>query len=81
MEIKYDYAFKLECVKLVIDKLSAMNYLMKGISEQSNVRRWVGFYRNLWYNWIVTKEKSIYSIDFNSSTFIIKDLLSLRATV
>ena len=45
-KVKYDYALKLECVKLVIEKGYSSEAVSnkKSISE-SNLRRWVSFYR------------------------------------
>ena len=42
-KVKYDYAFKLECVKLVLEKHYSCNYVsnQKGLNE-SNIRKWVG---------------------------------------
>lgn len=45
-KVKYDYSFKLECVKLVLEKHYSWNYVsaQKGLSK-SNIRKWVGFYK------------------------------------
>ena len=45
-KVKYDYGFKLECVKLVLEKHYSCNYVsnQKGPNE-SNIRKWVEFYR------------------------------------
>ncbi|MFV8336291.1 transposase [Flavobacterium sp. RSP29] len=42
-KVKYDYAFKLKCVKLVLEKHYSCNYVsnQKGLNE-SNIRKWVG---------------------------------------
>ena len=43
-KVRYDYAFKLECVKLVLEKYYSCNYVsnQKGLNE-SNIRKWVVF--------------------------------------
>ena len=45
-KVKYDYAFKLECVKLVIEKHHSYGVVskQKGV-DKSNIRKWVGFYK------------------------------------
>ena len=45
-KVKYDYAFKLECVKLVLEKHYSCNYVSNkmGLNE-STIRKWVGFYK------------------------------------
>lgn len=45
-KVKYDYAFKLECVKLVLEKHYSNDYVskLKGPDEY-NIRKWVGFYK------------------------------------
>ncbi len=44
-KVKYDYAFKLECVQLVLES----HYSCESVSKEkgpneSNIRKWVGFY-------------------------------------
>lgn len=43
-KVKYDYAFKVECVKLVLEEHCSFGFVskQKGINE-SNIRKWVGF--------------------------------------
>ena len=45
-KVKYDYAFKLECVELVLKKHYSDGYVskLKQISRWS-VRKWVSFYK------------------------------------
>ena len=45
-KVKYDYAFKLECVELVLKKHYSSQYVskLKGLNE-SNIRKWVSFYK------------------------------------
>lgn len=44
-KVKYNYAFKLECIELVLKKHHSILYVskLKGVNE-SNIRKWVGFY-------------------------------------
>lgn len=46
-KVKYDYAFKLECVKLVLESDYSAGAVsnLKGLNE-SNIRKWVGFYKS-----------------------------------
>ena len=45
-KVKYDYTFKLECIKLVLEKHYSYEYfsIQKGLNE-SNIRKGVSFYR------------------------------------
>ena len=45
-KVKYDHAFKLECVKLALEKHYSCNNVSieKGL-ERSNLRKWIGFYK------------------------------------
>jgi transposase len=82
-KVKYDYAFKLECVKLVIEQYYSCESVSneKSISE-SNVRRWVSFYREYGTIGLLPRKNRVYSIDFKQKVLlsIDKDLLSLRET-
>ena len=46
-KVNYDYTFKLECVKLVLEKHYSCEYVskLKG-PNSSNIRRWLEFYKN-----------------------------------
>ncbi|AYN03776.1 helix-turn-helix domain-containing protein [Flavobacterium sp. 140616W15] len=80
-KVKYDYAFKLECVRLVIEKGYSSEAVSneKSISE-SNIRRWVSFYRAYGTIGLLPRKNRVYSIDFKQKVLlsIDKDLLSLR---
>jgi hypothetical protein len=46
-KVKYDYAFKLECVKLVLENIiHVLCFKSKGPNE-SNIRKWVEFIVNM----------------------------------
>ena len=54
-KVKYDYAFKLECVELVLKQ----HYSIKSVSSQkglheSNIRKWVLLHRTSFRKRIVT---------------------------
>jgi transposase-like protein len=57
-KVKYDYAFKLECVKLVLEKCYSCNYVSveKGIEIKPSQMDWV--YKVLWSHWFVAAEES-----------------------
>ena len=78
---KYDYVFKLECVKLVLEKHYSYNYVsnQKGLNE-SNIRKWVGFYRQYGSSGLLPRKNQSYSVNFKLNVLraIDKDLLSLR---
>ena len=80
-KVKYDYTFKLECVKLVLEKHYSCNYvsLEKGLNE-SNIRKWVGFYRQYGCIGLLPRKNQSYSVNFKLEVLksIDNDLLSLR---
>ncbi|MBF2708005.1 helix-turn-helix domain-containing protein [Flavobacterium soyangense] len=80
-KVKYDYAFKLECVKLVLEKHYSCNYVstQKGLNE-SNIRKCVGFYRQYGDIGLLPRKNQSYSVNFILKVLkaIDKDLLSLR---
>jgi transposase len=80
-KVKYDYAFKLECVLLVTDQ----HYSCESVSNQkginaSNIRKWVSFYRQYGKVGLLSRKNRVYSIAFKQKVIlsIDKDLLSLR---
>ena len=81
-KVKYDYAFKLECVKLVVEKHYSCNYVSieKGL-ERSNLRKWIGFYKEYGAIGLLPRKNQSYSLDFKLEVLkaIDKDSLSLRA--
>ncbi|HEX9152042.1 MAG TPA: transposase [Flavobacterium sp.] len=80
-KVKYDYAFKLECVKLVVEQGYSTESISnkKNISD-SNIRRWVSFYREYGTVGLLPRKNQAYSIDFKQKVLlsIDTDLLSLR---
>jgi len=80
-KVKYDYAFKLECVKLVLEKHYSCNHVsnQKGV-ERSNLRKWIGFYRQYGGLGLLPRKNQSYSVNFKLKVVktIDKDLLSLR---
>jgi len=69
-KVKYDYAFMLECVKLVIEKHYSCNYvsIQKGLNE-SNIRKWVGFYRQYGDIGLLPRKNQSYSVNFKLKIF------------
>jgi transposase len=82
-KVKYDYAFKLECVKLVLEKHYSCNYVSidKGI-ERSSLRKWIGFYKHYGSIGLLPRKNQSYSVNYKLKVLkaIDKDLLSLRET-
>jgi transposase len=80
-KVKYDYAFKLECVKLVVEKHYSCNYVStkKGLNE-SNIRKWVGFYKQYGAFGLLPRKNQSYSVSFKLKVLkaIDKEILSLR---
>ena len=80
-KVKYDYAFKLECVELVLDKHYSKEYVskLKGLDE-SNIRKWVSFYQAYGKAGLLPRKNNKYSLDFKLKVIksIHKESLSLR---
>ena len=82
-KVKYDYAFKLECVELVLKKHYSDGYVskLKQISRWS-VRKWVSFYKVYGEVGLLPKKNQSYSVEFKLKVLktIEKKSLSLFAT-
>jgi transposase len=80
-KVRYDYAFKLECVKLVLEKHHSCDYVanQKDLNE-SNIRKWVGFFRQYGDIGLLPRKNQSYSVNFKLKVLksIDNDLLSLR---
>ena len=82
-KVKYDYAFKLECVELVLKKHFSDGYVSKLKQiPRSNVRKWVGFYKTYGEVGLLPRINQSYSVDFKIKVLktIEKESLSLRTT-
>lgn len=81
-KVKYNYEFKLECVELVLKKhLSSESVSkLKGPNE-SNIRKWVGFYKKYGKTGLFPRKNQSYSVDFKLQVIkcIEVDVLPLRA--
>ncbi len=64
-KVKYDYAFKLECVELVLKKHYTNGYIykLKGVDE-SNIRKWINFYKAYGKVGLLPRLNQSYFIDF-----------------
>jgi transposase len=80
-KVKYDYAFKLECVALVLKKHYSHRYVskLKGV-EESNIRKWIGFYKAHGEKGLLPRKNQSYSVDFKLKVInvIQKESLTLR---
>ena len=80
-KVKYDYAFKLECVELVLKKHYSNRYVskLKGLNE-SNIRNWISFYKRYGEFGLLPRKNQAYSIDFKFKVIkaIKNDSLSLK---
>jgi transposase len=79
-KVKYDYAFKLECVQLVLES----HYSCESVSKEkgpneSNIRKWVGFYNQYGKSGLLPRKNQSYSTDFKLKVLksIDNDYLSL----
>ena len=82
-KVKYDYAFKVECVKLVIEKHHSYGLVSKQKgADKSNIRKWVGFYERYGENGLIPRKNSSYSVNFKLKVLqsIDKEFLSLNET-
>jgi transposase len=81
-KVRYDAAFKLECVKLVLEKHYSCNYVskQKGLNE-SNIRKWVRFYKQYGSIGLLPRKNQSYSVAFKLKVLKVIDnnSLSLRA--
>lgn len=80
-KVKYDYAFKLECVELVIHQHYSCNWVsIKKCISNSNIRKWVSLYQAYGKAGLLPRKNQAYSIDFKINVLrsIDNDLLSLR---
>jgi transposase len=82
-KVKYDYAFKLECVQLVLKQ----HYSIKSVSSQkglheSNIRKWVLLYNTHGKTGLLARKNQDYSVDFKLKVLqtIDKEYLSLSET-
>jgi transposase len=81
-KVKYDYAFKLSCVELVIKRHYSSEYVskLKDLSE-SLIRKWVGVFKVFGAFGLLPRKNCTYTIKFKLTVLksIEKDCLSLSA--
>ena len=80
-KLKYDYAFKKECVELVLNN----GYSSRGVSklkgpDESNIRKWVIFYKTYGESGLISGKNRKYTLDIKLKVLqsIHKDSLSLK---
>lgn len=82
-KVKYVYAFKLECVELVLKKHYSIVYVskLKGPNEY-NIRKWVSLYKSHGKAGLLPRKNQFYSISFKLKVLkaIEKEFLSLQET-
>jgi transposase len=62
-KVKYDYAFKLECVKLVLESvILATMYLLK--NREIKPSKWIGFYKYYGAIGLLPRKNQSYSVAF-----------------
>ena len=80
-KVKYDYEFKLRCVEEVL-KLHRTIGSVAAINgcDESNIRKWIGFYKKYGPNGLLPRKNRIYDVDFKLKVLgaIEKEFLSLR---
>ena len=64
-KVKYDYTFKLECIKLIIEQDHSCETVskQKGVHE-TIIRKWLRFYNAYGQNGLLPRKNQHYSIDF-----------------
>ena len=81
-KVKYDYAFKLECVELVLKKHYSEEYVSKLKQiPRWNIRKWVSFYKTYGEIALLPRINQNYSKEFKLKVLkvIEKESLSLMA--
>ena len=79
---KYDYAFRLRCVKAVLkDKRTVKGVAKENGFAESNLRLWIGFYQRYGPSGLVSEGKQQFDTGFKLKVLkaIDTDCLSLRA--
>jgi transposase len=77
-KVRYDYAFKLECVKLVLEKHYSCNMFQIKKPNESNIRKWVEFYSQ-YDSGLLPRKNQSYSVNFKLKVLRqLKNLMSLR---
>lgn len=80
-KVKYDYTFKLECIKLIIEQDHSCESVSKrkGVHE-SIIRKWLRFYNTYGQDGLLPRKNQQYSIDFKLKVLkaIDNDHLSLH---
>jgi transposase len=80
-KVKFDYAFKLECVELVLKKYFTVDYVskLKG-TDRSNIHKWVRFYKVYGEASLLPRKNQNYSIAFKQNVLNVmeKESLSLK---
>ena len=80
-KLKYNYAFKLRCVDEVLKHHgSVCSVATANGFDESNLRKWIGFYRKYGPDGLLPRKNQSYDIDFKLKVLqtIDKELLSLR---
>ena len=82
-KVKYDYAFKLECIRLVLEKHISVNFVskQKGL-HHSNLCKWVLLYKAYGKPGLLSNKNQDYSVGFKLKVIqaIEKEHLSSSAT-
>lgn len=80
-KVKYAYAFKIECVTLVLEKHYSKEAVskLKGLDE-SNIRKWVSFYKAYGRAGLLSRKNQSYTVDFKLKVLksMQEESLSLR---
>jgi transposase len=79
-KVKYDYAFRLECVELVLKKKYSAEYVSKlKQTARWNIRKWVSFYKTYGQIGLLPRINQSYSAEFKLKVLksIEKESLSL----
>jgi len=80
-KVKYCYEFKLHCVEEVLKRHRTVGSVGKSKGcDESNIRKWIGFYKKYGDEGLLPRKKQHYDIDFKLKVLdsINKKSLSLR---
>jgi len=80
-KVKYTLEFKLRCVEEVLKHHRTIGSVAVANGfDESNLRKWIGFYKKYGSNGLLPRKKQIYDVDFKLKVLraIHKEFLSLR---
>ena len=70
-KVKYNYDFKLRCVKEVLESnRSISSVAVENNLQRSNLREWINFYNRYGLKGLLPRKNQIYSVDFKKAVLL-----------